>query len=287
MAGTTLSDPLVRSLRPGTHVPAAALEGHFEHNLAVVIGINAYAHVRELKTARPDAERLAALLQDESRDSHDRYEVIARYDEDATGEELSALLFESLPARVRQAGPRTRVLFYFAGHGDAEDSGEGLKGFLFPQDARPEDETTLLPMGKVQDAVAGLPCQHVLLILDCCSAGALPKLPSTRSALRPPPLYWQYLERYVDRKARQVITSAAHNQQAFDIADHKLEVRDAGEGTSHSPFAQAMFEALDPESEQGIRIHLQDAVRPHYGRGGSYSALCHADPACLRRVDPA
>jgi WD40 repeat protein len=228
--------------------PARALAEHFTHNLAVVIGINRYRHVRQLKTARPDAERLAALLQKQDRDIHDWYEVVTFYDEQAECTALREYLSTALPARVREAGEEaavsTRVLFYFAGHGDAEFDDAGRKGYLFPQDAQPDVEESLLDMAWVQEVLAGLPCQHVLIILDCCSAGALPKQASTRSALRPAPLYWDYLERYVGGRARQVITSAAHNQQALDIANYKAGERDTGE--DHSPFAQALFEALDP-----------------------------------------
>lgn len=229
--------------------PISALAGAFDHNLAIVVGINAYAHVRTLRTARPDAERMAELLRNVGRDK-DCYEVIERYDEKATAAELSTLLFETLPALVRQKGEKTRVLFYFAGHGDAQDAGDGLKGFLFPQDARPEDESTLLPMSKVQDVVAGLDCQHILLIIDCCSAGAMARSQTTRGALLPRPLYWDYLQRYVGRQARQVLTSAAYQERALDVdPGYQLGVRDPEDGRAHSPFAQALFEALDPELE--------------------------------------
>lgn len=237
-------------------LPANALAAKFEHNLAVVIGINRYRHVRQLKTARPDAERLAALLQKQDRDIHDWYEVVTFYDEQAECTALREYLSTTLPARVREAGEEaavsTRVLFYFAGHGDAEDGDAGLKGYLFPQDAQPEVEASLLDMAWVQEQLTNLPCRHVLIILDCCSAGALPKQASTRSALRPAPLYWDYLERYVGGKARQVITSAAHNQQALDIPNYKAGERDTGE--DHSPFAQALFEALDPAFAGGSQI---------------------------------
>ena len=258
--------------------PVTALAAQFEHNLAVVVGINRYQRVRELKTARPDAERLAALLDDPRRDSHDRYQVTELYDEQASFEALSELLFTTLPAQVQAAGPRTRVLFYFAGHGDAEDSAVGLKGFLFPQNAQPDDEATLLPMGLVQQALSGLQCQHVLIILDCCSAGALPKQTSSRSALRPPPLYWDYLQRYVSRKARQVITSAAHNQQALDVSNHRLGLRDVGE--EHSPFAQALFEALDPE--RAAASQLRAAGR--YGVVTATDLYQYVSDALYRRV---
>ena len=173
------------------------------------------------------------------------------------------------------------MIFYFAGHGDAQDAGDGLKGFLVPQNARPEDESMLLPMGEVQNALAGLDCQHVLIILDCCSAGALPKPQRTRSAVLPPPLYWDYLERYVVRKARQVITSAAHNQQALDAAGRvRVGVHEEGDVSGHSPFAQALFEALDPQSNSQV-------LTRQAGRNGVVTAselYLYISEALYRRV---
>lgn len=231
--------------------PAAALQQHFQHNIAVVVGINRYENVRPLHTAEPDARYLAALLEDEAgrRDPLDRYKVIPAYNEDATCAKLTALLKTTLPNEVRRAGAATRVIFYFAGHGDAGYIDNTIKGYLFPQDARPreqeESERRLLAMDDVQKWLVELDCQHVLIILDCCSAGAMPKTSATRSALLPPPLYWETLQRYVSGKTRQAITSAAHNQQASDIPpDYSVGERDTDEGADHSPFALALFEAL-------------------------------------------
>ncbi len=238
--------------------PAAALQQHFQANIAVVIGINDYEHVRGLKTARADAAYLATLLRDDRqrRDELDRYKLFERYDQEATADAIHELLTTLLPAEVKAAGPHARVLFYFAGHGDAEYTDNTIKGYLFPQDAQPrepdESQRKLLPMAEVQTRLAELDCQHVLIILDCCSAGAMPKTPTTRSALLPAPLYWETLQRYVSGKTRQVITSAAHNQQASDFAPgYGVGERDPNEGADHSPFALALFEALaaDPLHE--------------------------------------
>jgi hypothetical protein len=48
----------------------------FTHNLAIAIGINNYRNnIAELKTARPDAEKLTHLL---SKDYKDQVELISR-----------------------------------------------------------------------------------------------------------------------------------------------------------------------------------------------------------------
>lgn len=262
MNSPSTSDPPTRAVLLG-QIPSNALEAQFTHSIAVIIGINTYVHERILHTARPDAERLAQLLQNERRDVHDRYEVFTCYDDEATADALEHLIFHQLVDRVKETGPRTRLLFYFAGHGDAQDDGSGVKGFLFPHDANASDGAKLLPMDKVQEAVAGLDCQHILLILDCCSAGALPRSLRGRSRLHPQTVYWDYLKRYVGRKARQVITSAAAHQLAADEdPQYRLGLRDTDEKATHSPFAQALFEALDPDSEERRSIGRIDHGPP-------------------------
>lgn len=238
--------------------PAAALEQQFQHNIAVVVGINRYAGVRRLNTAQPDAAYLADLLEDKAgrRDPLDRYQVTSFYDEQASCEQLTTYLTRTLPEEVRQAGGRTRVLFYFAGHGDAEYTDNTIQGYLFPQDAQPreqeESKRNLLPMAEVQKWLAELDCQHVLIILDCCSAGAMARSSVTRSALLPPPLFWETLQRFVSGKVRQLITSSAYNQKASDVAPgYNVGERDPDENAAHSPFAQALFAALAADSLDG------------------------------------
>ena len=64
---------------------------------------------------------------------------------------------------------------YFAGHGLAEETAAedgGPQGLLLPQDASRDDPATLLPMVEIEGLLSRLPCQHLLLLLDCCFAGA-------------------------------------------------------------------------------------------------------------------
>ena len=92
----------------------------FKRNLAVVIGINDYRHgVNPLKTAVPDAERVAETL----RQVHD-YTLLhprlqtpaAILDSDATLSALRHLFDHTLPKQV-QPSEQDRLLIYFAGHG--------------------------------------------------------------------------------------------------------------------------------------------------------------------------
>jgi uncharacterized caspase-like protein len=137
----------------------------FKHSLAVVVGIDDYKNgMPPLKTATNDARRLAQIL-----DHDHHYSVLLVCDQEATLEGLRVLLTQILPTRV---GTDDRVLFYFAGHGIALDGDDGPAGYLVPQDAQRDRKDTLLSMYELNQAMSALPCRHLLVILDCCFAGA-------------------------------------------------------------------------------------------------------------------
>jgi uncharacterized caspase-like protein len=96
----------------------------FKRSVAVVIGINQYVNdIPELKTAVNDANHLALILE-----KNYQYQVLRLLDEDATKDKLSSLLaaFEeqTLPfpdGNKIHLEADDRFLFYFAGHGFAQD----------------------------------------------------------------------------------------------------------------------------------------------------------------------
>ncbi len=213
---------------------ARALE--FTHSLAVVIGINDYRHgIVPLRTAVRDAEVLAGIL-------HTEYDyAVQTLTQDVTLARLRTLLQDELP---RQVSADDRVVFYFAGHGIALEGDDGPAGYLVPQDGRPEDRSTFLRMDEFHDALMALDCRHMLIILDCCFAGAM-RWASTRafSAL-PEVIHKERYERFIRDPAWQVLTSAAYDQKALDVlAGDVLGARGDAAG-EHSPFARALFAAL-------------------------------------------
>jgi WD40 repeat protein len=142
-----------------------------------------------------------------------------------------------------------QLLFYFAGHGiSMENDRDELRGFFVPADANPSDSQTLLPMTEVRDLLVALPCRHELLILDCCFAGAL-KLAGRRASVDSPPMFRERFQRYADNPARQVLASAAYDEEALDlVVGHAVGRRDAGAG-GHSPFAEALVSGLRGDAD--------------------------------------
>ncbi len=208
----------------------------FRKSFAFVIGVDAYAGgVAPLSTAVVDVRAVGRELAR----AHG-YELHERLDQAATRAGLQELLGERLPQLV---GPEDRALIYFAGHGVALD-GEGTpQGYLIPQDARADAPETWLAMGWVHETLAALPCRHLLLVLDCCFAGAF-RWSNTRSFIpRRRTMHRASYRRFQDGRAWQVLTSSAHDQRALDVlSGMTIGARRAERG--HSPFAAAMLDAL-------------------------------------------
>ena len=214
----------------------------FSRSLAVVIGINEYQNgIARLKTAVPDALAIANILKDSYQyqlvHPHSETEVIVN--RQATNAHLRKLFTEILPQKINPT-KSDRLLLYFAGHGIARNSDTGPEGYLVPQDGEINNSDSLLRMGDLHHWLSQLECRHLLVILDCCFAGTF-RWASTRKLIPlPEKIHWEHYYRFIKYPAWQVITSAAHNQEALDL----LNNRDVNTSKQHSPFAEGLIKAL-------------------------------------------
>src|ERR1700678_175133 len=211
----------------------------FRKSHAVVIGIDEYGQgIPSLRTAVNDAARIAKVLE------KDYGYAVRVLTENASLANLRAIFVETWPRGVEDGH---RLLVYFAGHGIALDGDDGPAGYLVPQDASRQDKSSFLPMTDLNRWLDRLSCRHLLLVLDCCFAGAYRW--SRRRALGaiPDVIHRERFDRYIKDPAWQVITSAAYDQKAMDVlAGEILGSRGADHGTDgHSPFAMAFLRALE------------------------------------------
>ncbi len=223
--------------------------GQFDRDLAVVIGINDYQNgIDPLQTAVPDAIAIAEILRDTyeytlinpDRDSE------AIVDSYATKDKLETLLTDILQNKIKPT-ESDRLIFYFAGHGIARNSDEGPQGYLVPQDSDRKNPDSLLKMRDVHDWLAKLKCKHLLVILDCCFAGAF-RWASYRKLI---PISLNITQAHYDRfikyPAWQVLTSASHSQEALDFLNNRD--RDIKPDKQHSPFAEGLIKALQGKGD--------------------------------------
>jgi uncharacterized caspase-like protein len=201
----------------------------FERSVAVVVGIDRYRHgVAPLQCAAADAAAVGDALQRQG------FEVRRLLDEDASRAALEALFQEELPAL--HPAP-DRLLVYFAGHGLARmDDNYDLTGFLLPVEARRGEEGTYWPMARLFDLLQPRLCKHLLVVLDCCFAGAFPRPVAwdIRDAEEPAPLPLERFRHYTAHRSFQLILSTAQDELASDALPARAS----------SPFATALLEAL-------------------------------------------
>jgi WD40 repeat protein/energy-coupling factor transporter ATP-binding protein EcfA2 len=221
---------------------------NFEHSYALIIDIDDYNNgISSLKTAVSDATEIARILETEH-----HYDVTLLLNEAATLSELRRVLeiewfdyaHQPLLKKIQKGD---RFLFYFAGHGIALNGEDGPEGYLIPQNAKSGNVSTYLPMSEVNKALLQLPCRHFLGILDCCFAGAF-RWSSLRKAIpiELGTIHKERYDRFIQDPAWQVLTSASHDQSAWDAFNLK---DDRGQIGSHSPFAYALIEALEGKAD--------------------------------------
>lgn len=253
----------------------------FNHSHAVLIGIDNYKNaITPLRTAVNDARAIGSVLAQR----HQYSNVCLLLNEEATLAGLKSYLAEELPRQIQRDD---RLLFYFAGHGIALNDDASPVGYLIPQDAKQQAVETFLPMQFVHDALVALECRHMLAIFDCCFAGAFRWVTTRQFRLNQPEIYQERYARYISDPAWQVITSAAHDQQALDILGKRYQIGrreeeraeiNADGCVEHSPFAQALLAALtqgeaDTPPGDGVvtatdlYVYLRNRVEPEGPNG--------------------
>ena len=242
----------------------------FPRSYAFVIGINHYPKInKDLKSAVNDAREIARVLKYQQ--GFDHVELFLGVDPEAPATALTADLdgirlqldangdtLRDLLQRLRNPAlepritPQDCIVFYYAGHGKPGEFGEGPAGYLLPSDARPEnamlENSSLLAMETVFETLKVLDCHHTLLILDCCFAGKFRHVgENTRDAgwVTNMPLYEERFSRFKRERAWQVLVSAGPHQTAADW----LGIRSELDAQRHSPFAEALIDALEGKAE--------------------------------------
>ncbi len=237
----------------------------FRKSHAVLIGVDNYSHFEPLDSAVNDVETLADILSE-----YHNFEISALL-LDPTAGQLKGLLAETLPKLVE---PEDRLLFYFAGHGIAEDGEEGPAGYILPADANHRIENSFVSMRDLNDALNCLSCKHLMLIMDCCFSGVFRWSSRLRAGGRrlPKNIYKERFDRFLQEPAWQVLTSSAHDQEALDslsgqtfgsrgqVSAAKRKEYEKWADKAHSPFAIALYEGLSGDADVTLQRGRGDGV---------------------------
>ena len=195
----------------GQNISAELTFGNFH---ALVIGINKYKHLANLKTAENDAKKVTQVLK-----------IDYGFNVKLLLNPTRAQIISILGRFRRELSTKDNLLIYYAGHGWLDKDAD--EGYWLPMDASKEDESNWISNATITSSVRAIRAKHIIIVADSCYSGKLIRgLHIQRKTS-------DYLTRISKKKARVVLTSGG------------LEpVADAGGKGQHSVFASAFIEAL-------------------------------------------
>lgn len=181
----------------------------YNNSWAVVIGIDRYRNWPRLESAVNDAESMAARLEDLG------FNVVKIINKSATRAAIAKELGYRLPRKV---GKKDRVLIFFAGHGQTEETfDKGHLGYIIPVDADTNDLTTAISMDELRIYSRRINAKHLLYVMDSCYSG----LGITRSQGLSTSVE-DYVEKITKRSARQMITAGGKGEQVAESEGHGI-----------------------------------------------------------------
>ena len=183
----------------------------YSGSYALVIGINKYSLWPQLEYATKDARDVAYLLKNQG------FQVETLFDEKATKKNI----WHCLEKFRNNAEPNSRIVIYFAGHGQTEDMPSGgEQGYIVPVNADLyEWDSTMLSMKDINRLVQGYKSKHILLVFDSCYSG----LVLTRGfRIAKKSQESGYIKKMHQLDSIQVLTAGGRAEQVIEADGHGL-----------------------------------------------------------------
>ena len=241
-----LSILMITCMMGPTALRAAVFQRGYSSSYALVVGINRYSHWPNLEYAARDAGEIAAVLKQRG------FTVFRLTNQNATRHNILDRL-----ERIRKSvDANSRVVFYFAGHGQTEDLPGGReRGYIVPADADEFDwQGTMLPMDQLNRTIKKFKAKHILLAFDSCYSG----LGLTRSIKRSQKQDDVYIKKMMQSRSIQILTAGSRSEQA-------IEAEGRGLFTDH--LLAALSGAADINSDGHITAtEIYATVRPSITR---------------------
>jgi len=220
---------------------------------ALVVGINEYQNVRNLKYAVNDAQAFYNLLVKQNQIPQEN--VIILIDQQASLRNLRRALGTQLKKR---AGKEDMVIIFFAGHGATEKDasspdGDGMEKYLLPVDAELNDiYTSAIPMREISHIFRRIKSERIIFIADACYSGASGGRTVNVSGIRSS-LSEAFLDRVVSGKGTIIITASGANEVSMESEEFK-----------HGIFTYFLLEGLKGKADfDGDGLVTVDELYPY------------------------
>jgi tetratricopeptide (TPR) repeat protein len=196
---------------PAGKVGGIPFSSLYRKSHAVIIGINDYEKWPALEFAVNDAIAVRRRLERSGFD-----EITVLINQEATQKKILTELYYTLPKKVKE---NDRVLIFFAGHGETEDIGRGVKrGHIIPVDADTSElSTSAISMEQIKGLSGLIPAKHILYVMDSCYSG----LGLNRSQ-GISPQFSGYLQKVSSLRVVQIVTAGGKGEQVTEIQGHGL-----------------------------------------------------------------
>ncbi|CAB1057495.1 hypothetical protein D1BOALGB6SA_2248 [Olavius sp. associated proteobacterium Delta 1] len=195
---------------PASQFQATDYQTDYSSSHALVVGIDKYYQWPRLEYAAKDAREMGVLLETQG------FQIHLLTDEQATLRNIHA----ELQTIGNAVDSNSRVVFYFAGHGQTEDLPGGReRGYIVPVDAAEYDwQRTMLPMDQLNRSIKLFKAKHILMAFDSCYSG----LGLTRSIKGHPQQNSAYIQKMMRSRSIQILTAGSRSEQAIEAAGHGL-----------------------------------------------------------------
>ena len=137
--------------------------------IALLVGVEKYQKVPQLKFVGNDVKRLAEILRE--RGGFDDVVELSDSGDDQTAWPNHTNVMSTVTKWLRGSGKNDTVMIYFSGHGFRDATG---KMYLAPLDTDPANLAgTGIPITWLRDQIANCKAALKVLVLDACHAGTL------------------------------------------------------------------------------------------------------------------
>ena len=172
---------------------------------ALIIGINSYPYMKDLKTAKNDARTIAYVLKND-------YGFMVKLMIDPNRSEIIFAL-----GKLRQKLSGTdNLLIYYAGHGWLDE--EANEGYWLPSDATKDNEVNWISNSTLTSSIRAMQAKHIMVVTDSCYSG---KLIRGIHIKRKTP---NYLSRISRKTARVVLTSGGLEPVIDSLGNEKHSI---------------------------------------------------------------
>ena len=219
---------------------------------AVIIGINNYKHLPNLKTAVRDAQAVDRILREQYGFTTQLLINPGR-----------RTIMNSLNRIRGRLGPDDHLLIYYAGHGEFDLVAK--KAYWLPADAHTEEDTDWIIVDNITSNIKRVRAKHVLVVADSCYSGTLTR--NIKVRFDRDDQNKRYLGKMLRKSSRTLMASGGNEP-----------VSDSG-GSGHSIFAQAFLDGLRSPgksmftAEQFFQDHIKEQVAGNAEQVPDYSII--------------